>query len=97
MLAGRFKAGDFPYVVAVHAVSLDAAPLRRFGFEVNSMPANWHSRLERFFMVGLVAIYKPAGWNGAQRMRLHGWPREAWISAPHLLALYRRDVAGADR
>jgi hypothetical protein len=87
-LVGRLvDKGSLGPVRALHAVSLIAPALGRVGFEVRPLPATWHTRLLRFYMVGLLAVYHPRGWQGARRARDRAWPAEAWMG------VHRRDPA----
>lgn len=84
-LARLIDSGAVGPVIAVHAVSLDAPALRRLGFRVRALPDSIHTRLSRFFFVGLLAIYNPRGWAGAAHARRRGWPAEAWIGTDAFL------------
>jgi hypothetical protein len=87
-LARLIDSGALGPVVAVHAVSLYAPALRRLGFRVRALPDSIHTRLSRFFFVGLLAIYNPRGWAGATHARRRGWPAEAWIGTEAFLERY---------
>jgi hypothetical protein len=73
-------------VVAVHAVSLVAPALARLGFEVKPLERTFPNRLLHFYLVGLLAVYHPDGWEAAGPAR-ESWPSEAWISVEHLSAI----------
>ncbi len=77
-------AGDLGDFRALHGVTLLAAAGRRADFEVRALPDTFHWRLERFFQVGLTALYHPRGWPGAQAHARH-WPGEVWMSRSRLL------------
>ncbi len=87
-LAALVEAGALGEVRAVRGVTLFARAGRRLGFEVRPLPANWYTRLQRFFFVGLLAVYHPRGWQAAERLRERGWPGEVWMSRQRLLQLY---------
>ena len=86
VLARAVAAGRLGPVRAVHAVSLVAPALARIGFQVEPLRPSAHSRLLRFYLIGLVAIYNPDGWRSAGRARTRGWPAEAWMSTATLIA-----------
>lgn len=93
-LAQRIRSKSLGAVGGVHATSLYAGILRRYGFQVKPLPSSAATRLLRFYLVGLLAIYHPHGWEGARHARLHGWPVEAWISSDRLLERYPAIPAG---
>lgn len=72
----------------MHAVSLYALALRRLGFRVKALPDSIHTRLMRFFFVGLLALYHPRGRAGPTQARKGGWPAEAWIGTGAFLQRY---------
>jgi len=84
VLARSVAAGTLGPVKAVHAVSLVAPALARIGFQVEPLRRSAHSRLLRFYLIGLIAIYNPAGWRAADRARTRAWPAEAWMSTATL-------------
>jgi len=84
VLARSLAGGGLGPVKAVHAVSLVAPALARIGFQVEPLPPSTYTRLLRFYLVGLVAIYNPEGWTSAARARSRAWPAEAWMSAAKL-------------
>lgn len=87
-LAELVDAGALGEVRAVRGVTLFARAGRRLGFEVRPLPPTWYARLQRFFFVGLLAVYHPRGWQAAERLRERGWPGEVWMSRQRLLQLY---------
>lgn len=91
LLARLVKRGILGDVHAVHAVSLIAPALGRVGFTVWPLRDTWHTRLLRFYLVGLLAVYHPDGWRGARRARIRAWPAEAWMS----LAALERVITNA--
>ena len=84
VLARSVAMGTLGPVTAVHAVSLVAPALARIGFQTDPLRPSAHTRLLRFYLVGLVAIYNPDGWGSAGRARMRAWPAEAWMSAATL-------------
>ena len=76
--------GSLGTVRAVHAVSLIAPALGRIGFAVVPLEDSARTRLVRFYLVGLLAVYHPLGWRAARRARMRAWPAEAWMSASDL-------------
>ena len=87
-LACEIQRGTLGPVRALRGITLLARAGRRLGFEVQPAPATWYTRLQRFFFVGLLAIYHPQGWDVAQRFRQRGWPGIAWMSTQVLIARY---------
>ncbi|MDW7982635.1 MAG: hypothetical protein RMH81_07470 [Thermomicrobium sp.] len=87
-LAARVERGELGPVKALVGSTLFARAGRRLGFEVHPLPPTWYARLQRFFFVGLVAVYHPLGWRMAERYRERGWPGRAWMSRAELLARY---------
>ncbi|HEY6470518.1 MAG TPA: hypothetical protein VI434_12215 [Candidatus Dormibacteraeota bacterium] len=81
--------GSVGPVRAVHAVSLIAPALGRLGFTVVPLADSASSRLLRFYLVGLLAVYHPNGWRGARRARMRAWPAEAWMSVNDLARVTR--------
>jgi hypothetical protein len=84
VLARAVAAGRLGPVKAVHAVSLVAPALARIGFQVEPLRPSAYTRLLRFYLIGLVAIYNPDGWRAADRVRTRAWPAEAWMSTATL-------------
>jgi hypothetical protein len=84
LVARVVQDGTLGPVRALHAVSLIAPALRRVGFSVEPLPVTWPTRLQRFYLVGLLAVYHPHGWQGARRARDRAWPAEAWMSVTTL-------------
>lgn len=81
--------GSLGPVRALHAVSLLAPALGRLGFMTVSLEHSARSRLLRFYLVGLLAIYHPDGWRGARRASERAWPYEAWMSIAELARVTR--------
>lgn len=84
LLSRLVTAGLLGPVTAVHAISLLAPALERVGFRVAPLPPSPWSRLVRFYLIGLLAVYHPRGWAGAMRARSRAWPAEAWMSSESL-------------
>lgn len=87
-LACRIARGELDEVKALVGITLFARAGRRLGFEVHPLPPTWYTRLQRFFFVGLVAVYHPLGWRMAERYRERAWPGQTWMSRNTLLARY---------
>lgn len=90
-LACRIARGELDEVKALVGITLFARAGRRLGFEVHPLPPTWYTRLQRFFFVGLVAVYHPLGWRMAERYRERAWPGQAWMSRKTLFVRYRTD------
>lgn len=78
------ESGELPPIRALHGVTLYAAAGPRLGFEVRAVPHTWLWALERFYLIGLLAIYHPDGWREVERMRRGRWPGELWMSRAEL-------------
>jgi hypothetical protein len=87
--------GKLPEVVALHGVTLFARAGRRLGFETRPLPRTPGWGLVRYFMVGLLAVYHPQGWEAAERMRRTAWPGELWMSRARLQARARGPSSGS--
>ncbi len=87
-LACRIGQGQLGDVRALVGITLFARAGRRLGFEVHPLPPTWYHRLQRFFFVGLIAVYHPLGWRMADRYRDRAWPGRAWMSRATLLTRY---------
>ena len=90
VLAERVAAGEFPDARAVHAVSLFAEAGQRFGMEFRRLPRTPYWRLVRYFMVGLLVLHHPAGWERVAHLPESTWPGELWTSRAALLSRVRR-------
>jgi hypothetical protein len=86
--------GKLPEIVALHGVTLFARAGRRLGFEVHTLPRTPGWGLVRYFMVGLLAVYHPRGWEAAERLRWTAWPGELWMSRARLHTLARGSSSG---
>lgn len=92
-LACQLATPPFVDVVAIHGVTLLAPPGTRLGFEFHPLPRTLGWAFVHYFLVGLLAVYHPRGWQGAARVRERAWPGELWMSRDTLLARFatRRD------
>lgn len=89
-LAERVAAGEFADACALHAVSLFADAAQRFGMEFRRLPRTPYWRLVRYFMVGLLVLHHPAGWERVAHLRESTWPGEIWMSRATLLSRVQR-------
>ena len=86
VMAGRdFEPNDF---VALHGVTLLGSTARRLGFEARPLPPSWYRGLMRFFMMGLLSIYNPAGSSRLASVDQTRYPAEFWFSRKSLLERY---------
>jgi hypothetical protein len=85
-LASRFRAGAFPGVTAIQGRSLMGEAGAVLGFEVRELPHTIGNAIQRYFFVGLDALYNP---RGLRPRAIRRWPAEAWMSVDSLLARYR--------
>lgn len=85
-LAARIERGDFGVIVALHAVTPFTPALRRQGFEVHPVSHTVGSLLTRYYMLGLLALYHPRGWDAVTPARARRWPSEVWMSRTRFLA-----------
>ena len=84
-LARRLRDGEFAGVTAVRGTSLMGEAGAVLGFEVRPVKKTIGNRLERYFMVGLDAIYHPRGLRERAKAR---WPVEVTMSVDELLRRY---------
>jgi hypothetical protein len=87
-LAGLVASGELGEARAVRGVTLFARAGKRLGFVARPLPTTSYTRLQRYFLIGLVAVYHLRGWKAAERLRERRWPEEAWMSRACLLRLY---------
>ncbi len=87
-LAARVRAGEFAGVTTIRGTSLMGEAGAVLGFEVRSVKKSIRNRLERYFMVGLDAIYHPRGLRERAKAR---WPVEVAMSVEALLSRYSDD------
>ncbi len=79
ILEEAIASGPLNQVKAIHAITLFASTGNRLGFEVHTLPHTFGWALVRYFMVGLIALYHPDGWEHAARTRKTMWPGEMWL------------------
>lgn len=84
-LALRVRDGEFAGVTEIRGTSLMGEAGAVLGFEVRPVKKSIGNRLERYFMVGLDAIYHPRGLRERAKAR---WPVEAWMSVDELIRRY---------
>jgi hypothetical protein len=83
---------DFPpNVRALYGFSLLSRGAARLGFFLRDRPITLRVRLERFFLLGLMALYHG---EGVERLRrgttYEHYPQELWLSIGELRRLYAR-------
>jgi hypothetical protein len=86
---------ELPGIRAIHGVTLFAPAGRRLGFEVRPLPRTLYWALVRFFMLGLLAVYHPAGRRRLNRRAARLWPGEVWMSRSALVARQCRSMSSA--
>ncbi len=76
-----------PEVVALHGLTLVHPAARRIGFDVFAVPPGPGTRLVRFFMMGLLALYHPRGVARVETITERDRPAEVWLSRNKLREL----------
>jgi hypothetical protein len=89
--------GQLGQVKAIHGVTLLASTGIRLGFEVHRLPHSRYWGLVRYFMVGLIALHHPEGWERASRTRETMWPGEMWLGIETMRRRAREKTSGAIR
>jgi peptidoglycan-N-acetylglucosamine deacetylase len=84
---------DFP--ANLHAVFGNTILWRgavRLGFTVGRQPVTIHRRLDRLFLVGLLALYSSEGMDRLQLGKAGSdYPQQCWLSRGELLFRYREE------
>lgn len=82
-------APDMSDVKAFYAITMLETGARRLGFSSRPRKITWRTRLDRFFLMGLLVLYTE---EGAERLAIGttavGFPQEAWMSREELLRRY---------
>lgn len=95
-LAAWAQASDFPAGVrAVYGMTLLGRAAPRLGFTLRPPAKHWYSPLERFYLLGLIALYHPRGVERLPRgTTYNSSPQETWMSRQELI---RRFSAATSR